>query len=432
MPRRLAAHEPGLSVSVTPSCDNPRVKGPAPSILFVVFLAAAVPAPGEEPGRLGGGFGRPVPTRTPTPRSMPRSAPAGSPTAKPVLSATTPASPAQPAAAATPKPGAVSTALPAAPARPTAPAARVRPAGARVAPTPPRAAADVSVGYVLVPFVVTDRKGRPVPDLKEKDVTLLSDGAPVAYDLFQGSSDAPVSYAVLLDGSGSMGLAGKMEGARAAIEALAATRVPGDDFALFVFAESEVREVVPFTGDATKLSGAARQVKPWGKTAFRDALARMPEKSLQGKNGSRAIVLLSDGIDNDSELTESELAKLMEGVDVPVFPLGIRSPGALMRPLPGMTVEWMLNIDVLSQIARITGGRMAVVDDPALLPARILDIQKDLRSQYLIGFSPTGHGPVRYRRLTLRVAGSARPVRVRAGYRGSDPPAHGPRSSGTK
>ena len=301
-----------------------------------------------------------------------------------------------------------------------------------MAPTPPRAAADVSVGYVLVPFVVTDRKGRPVPDLKEQDVTLLSDGAPVAYDLFQGSSDAPVSYAVLLDGSGSMGLAGKMEGARAAIEALAATRVPGDDFALFVFAEGEVREVVPFTEDAGKLVGAARQVKPWGKTAFRDALARMPEKSLQGKNGSRAIVLLSDGIDNDSELTEPELAKLMEGVDVPVFPLGIRSPGALMRPLPGMTVEWMLNIDVLSRIARITGGRMAVVDDPALLPARILDIQKDLRSQYLIGFSPTGHGPVRYRRLTLRVAGSARPVRVRAGYRGSDPPAHGPRSSGTK
>ena len=75
---------------------------------------------------------------------------------------------------------------------------------------------------------------------------------------------------------------------------------------------------------------------------------------------------------------------------------------------------------------------MALVDDPSQLPARILDIQKDLRSQYLIGFSPTGLGPVRYRRLTLRVAGPARPVRVRAGYRGSDPPAHGPRSSGTK
>jgi Ca-activated chloride channel family protein len=229
-----------------------------------------------------------------------------------------------------------------------------------------------------------------------------------------------------------MGLAGKMEGSRAAIEALAATRVPGDDFALFVFAEGEVKEVVPFTEDAAKVVAAARLVKPWGKTAFRDALARMPEKSLQGKNGSRAIVLLSDGIDNDSQITEAELAALMEGVEVPVFPLGIRSPGSLVKPIPGMTLEWLLNTDVLSGVARITGGRMAVVDDPSLLPARILDIQKDLRSQYLIGFSPTGNGPVRYRRLTLRVAGTARPVRVRAGYRGSDPPAFGPSRSGTK
>jgi VWFA-related protein len=290
----------------------------------------------------------------------------------------------------------------------------------------------VSVGYVLVPFVVTDRKGKPVPNLKEADVTLLADGAPVAWDMFQGSSDAPVSYAVLLDGSGSMSLAGKMEGARAAIEAIAASRVAGDDFALFVFAEDEVKEVVPFTEDASRIVAAARQVKPWGRTAFRDALARMPEKSLQGRNGSRAIVLLSDGIDNDSEIGEEELSKLMEGVEVPVFPLGIRSPGALMPPPPGTTMEWALNLDVLAHVARITGGRMAVVDDPARLPERILDIQKDLRSQYLIGFSPTGAGPVRYRRLTLRVAGPARPVRVRAGYRGTDPPSHGPPRAGTK
>jgi hypothetical protein len=114
--------------------------------------------------------------------------------------------------------------------------------------TPPRAAADVSVGYVLVPFVVSDRKGRPVAGLRQKDVTLLSDGVPVAYDLFEWSIDAPVSFAVLLDGSGSMALAGKMEGARAAIRALAESRVPGDDFALFVFAEGELKEGRPVHG----------------------------------------------------------------------------------------------------------------------------------------------------------------------------------------
>lgn len=402
------------------------MKGPSPAIA-ALLLAAALVARGEEPLRLGGGFGRPTPTprpaATPTPRPTPAKPPAALPTAAAAIPARSPAP--SPAPVRSPAPP------PAATARPR-PAAAAKAPGPRAAATPPRAAADVSVGYVLVPFVVSDRKGRPVAGLRQKDVTLLSDGVPVGYDLFEWSVDAPVSFAVLLDGSGSMALAGKMEGAQAAIVALAATRVAGDDFALFVFAEGELKEVVPFTEDPGKVVEAARQVKPWGKTAFRDALARMPEKSLRGKNGSRAIVLLSDGIDNDSQITEEELAKLMEGVDVPVYPLGIRSPGALERPPPGKTVEWLLNVDVLSRVARMTGGRMAVVDDPALLADRILDIQKDLRSQYVIGFAPTGRGPVRYRSLTLRVAGPARPVRVRAGYRGSDPPALGTHPSGTK
>ena len=421
--------------------------------LVVAILAGALAAPAEEPLRLRGGFGRPTPVPAPSPRPTPWPTPTPWPgsfqpvrTATPAPAAVAPhavaaspvpsqppmgtASPAHAPAVRTPAPTAGATK--ASPTRPAAASSAPRPAAPRARPKPPRAAADVSVGYVLVPFVVTDRKGRPVAGLKEKDVTLLADGVPVAYDLFQGSSDAPVSYAILLDGSGSMGLAGKMEGARAALRALAAARVPGDDFALYVFAEGEVKEVVPFTEDARAILAAADEVKPWGKTAFRDALALMPEKSLQGKNGSRAIVLLSDGIDNDSELSDEELGSLMEGIEVPVFPLGIRSPGGIAEPPPGQTLEWSLNVAVLSRIARITGGRMAIVDDPALLPEKVLDIQKDLRSQYLVGFSPTGAGPVRYRRLTLRVAGPARPVRVRAGYRGSDPPAFGPRRPGAK
>ena len=409
------------------ACDNPPVKG-APALVAAI-LASALAAPAQEPQRLHGGFGRPKPTPTPSPRPTAWPTPTPWPgTFQPARTATPPPThrPAAPTATPTVAPRVAS------PPRSAAATPSPRAATPRARQKPPRAAADVSVGYVLVPFVVTDRKGRPVAGLKQKDVTLFADGEPVAYDLFQGSADAPVSYAILLDGSGSMGLAGKMEGARAALRALAAARVPGDDFALYVFAEAEVREVVPFTEDARAILAAADQVKPWGKTAFRDALVLMPEKSLQGKNGSRAIVLLSDGIDNDSELSDEELGGLMEGVEVPVFPLGIRSPGGIAEPPPGQTLEWSLNVDVLSRIARITGGRMAIVDDPGLLPEKVLDIQKDLRSQYLVGFSPTGTGPVRYRRLTLRVAGPARPVRVRAGYRGSDPPAFGPRRPGAK
>src|SRR5262249_31638117 len=147
-----------------------------------------------------------------------------------------------------------------------------------------------------------------------------------------------------------------------------------------------------------------------------------PDKSLLGKNGARAILLLTDGIDNASKLTEDDLEKLLEGVDVPVYPLGLRDSDAVATPPPGVTPEAMLNLEVLGHIARMSGGRMGIATEPEQLEASVREIEKDLRSQYLMGFTPTGSGTVRYHRLALRISGRPRVVRVRAGYRGSDPP----------
>jgi Ca-activated chloride channel family protein len=286
----------------------------------------------------------------------------------------------------------------------------------------PRTTAAVSVGYVLVPFVVADVKGRPGRDLKKKDVTLLCDGLPVATDLFDHSDDGPVSFAILLDGSGSMGLGRKMEGARAALRALLSRRLPGDDYALYVFSQGEAREAVPFTNDAARLTQALQAVTPFGKTALFDAIAKMPDKSLFGKNGARAILLLTDGIDNASKLTEAELTTILEGVEVPVYPLGLRASNAVGTPPPGLTKESLLNLDVLGHIARMSGGRVGIVTEPDELEGAVRDIEKDLRSQYLVGFTPTGAGTVRYHRLALRISGRPKVIRVRAGYRGTDPP----------
>ncbi len=289
-------------------------------------------------------------------------------------------------------------------------------------PRPKDAAASVSVGYVLVPFTLTDLKGRPVLDLKAKDVDLLVDGAPVALDLFERSDDAPVSFTILLDGSGSMGLVGKLEGARTAIRTLLDMRHPGDDFALHVFARGEVKEVVPFTADADAVWRAIEAVKPFGMTAFYDALAKMPDRSLLGRNGSRAILLLTDGLDNASTLTRDDLARILEGIDVPVYPLGLRSPGATTDMAPGQSAETLLNLEILAHLARISGGRLAVHSEPGKLKEAIEAIEHDLRTQYLLGFTPTGRGDVRYRHFSLRFRDPGRPVRVRAGYRGTEPP----------
>lgn len=291
----------------------------------------------------------------------------------------------------------------------------------------------VSVSYVMVPFTVLGAKGVPITDLKAKEVSLLVDDKPVATDMFELSMNAPVSWTILLDGSGSMGLAGKMDAAKAAINALTARRKAGDDFALFLFdSHGHARELVPFTENPAAITRALDVVKPWGKTAFFDALAEMPERSELGRNPSRAIVLLSDGIDNASKITRAQIEKTMEGVSIPVYAFGLREPAEAGPKKVEAISEEMTNIDLLAELAAATGGRLFVGNKPESLVSAVDSIERVLRAQYLIGFPPTGKGAVKYRRISLKLAGRVRSVRVRAGYRGTEPPVLQAASTGRK
>lgn len=290
----------------------------------------------------------------------------------------------------------------------------------------------VSVSYVMVPFTVLGPKGVPITDLKAKEVALMVDGTKVSTDLFERNMAAPVSWTILLDGSGSMALAGKLESAKAAINALTARRKTGDDFALYVFdSQGHVNELVPFTENPSAITRAVDLVKPWGKTAFFDALAEMPERSELGRNPTRAIVLLSDGIDNNSKMTRATIEKRLEGVAIPIYAFGLREPGEQRSKRGAMTIsEEMANIDVLEELAAATGGKLFVGNQPEQLARAMDGIENVLRAQYLLGFSPTGKGAVKYRRISLELAGRVRSVRVRAGYRGTEPPVQSAASSG--
>ncbi len=279
----------------------------------------------------------------------------------------------------------------------------------------------VSVGYVMIPFTVIGDRGRPITDLRNTEVDLRVDGEPVSSDMFEKSQNAPVSFTILLDGSGSMALAGKMDSARAAIGALIGHRRPGDDFSLYVFAESLAREVTPFTENPLDITRALGKVSPYGKTAFFDALATMPERSKLGRNPSRAIILLSDGIDNASSITRGALAQQLQGISVPIYSLGLREPVAPAvkgaRPR-----EDLSDVGLLNEVATLTGGKLYLGTTPQQIAEAVSHIEDDLRAQYLIGFAPTGKGGVKYRTISLKLNGRARAVRVRAGYLGTEPP----------
>src|SRR5258708_4252940 len=223
----------------------------------------------------------------------------------------------------------------------------------------------VNVGYVMIPFTVIGHHGKPITDLRDTEVDLMVDGVPVRSDMFEKSQNAPVSFTILLDGSGSMALAGKMDSARAAIGALIAHHRPGDDFALYVFAESQAREVVPFTERPNDITNAlARMSAPYGKTAFFDALATMPERSRLGRNPSRAIILLSDGIDNASSITRGALAQQLQGISVPIYSLGLREPMVDQMDSKKRLREDLSDVGLLNEVASLTGGKLYLGNTP--------------------------------------------------------------------
>ncbi len=289
------------------------------------------------------------------------------------------------------------------------------------APAGDALAESISVSYVLVPFVPLDANGRPLDDLEARDVKVLVDGQEVRTDLFERAADLPVSFTILLDGSGSMGLAGKLEGARAALQTLFLNHRPGDEYALYLCANGKVSELVPFTASGTEILRAFDRVEPYGRTTLFDAVVRMPDKTILGRNGSRAIILLTDGLDNASETDRETLLTMLQGVEVPVYPLGLVKRRSLLPPLEG-TLESRLDMGVLGDLARMSGGRLAIAAEPEELQKAIQTLVGELRSQYLVGFAPSGEGSVRYRKIALDIEGPVETIRVRSGYRGTDPP----------
>ena len=100
----------------------------------------------------------------------------------------------------------------------------------------------------------------------------------VPFDTFERDQSAPVSFAFLLDTSGSMGVSNKLENAKNAIRSILRNRLPGDDFALFAFSEGQVRLVSDFSADPAELVRALWDLEASGQTALFDAVAATPAR----------------------------------------------------------------------------------------------------------------------------------------------------------
>lgn len=277
----------------------------------------------------------------------------------------------------------------------------------------------VGTEYVLVPVVVLDKKGRFVEGLEQKHFQMRVQGVPVRLDTFENDNNAPVSFAFLVDTSGSMKLASKLDYAKSAVRHIISQRKPGDDFALFAFAEDEVTLLADFSRDTSRLLSALDGLEAGGRTALFDAVAATPSKMLAGKNGKRAIILFTDGVDNASKISPSEMAEILQQVSIPVYAVGMKNAS-----FDRLTDEErsQLSVDNLRMLAASSGGKMFLPGGEEDLKPIAEKIGTEVRKQYLLGFTPSGQGELRYRILVVTVLKPGTwDVRARRGYRGTAP-----------
>lgn len=279
--------------------------------------------------------------------------------------------------------------------------------------TPPayfRAGADV----VLINATVLDRDSRPVRGLARADFRLFEDGKQQTVSSFT-EEEVPLSLAIVFDTSGSM--QGKSGRAREALGAMLRDSNAADEFSLITFADRP-QLAVPWTGDAGDVQNDVLFAKPHGSTSLLDAIALGLGRMGSARNPRRAILILSDGGDNHSRNTWRGIARRLEEAGVEMYALDM-SADAILR---NFSSEEFAGPELLERLCDAAGGRYFQVDGAKQLTAAAEQISRELRSQYVLGYSPLDKaGDGRFRRVRVQVvppAGASRlSVYWRRGYR---------------
>ena len=278
----------------------------------------------------------------------------------------------------------------------------------------------ISVRAITISVTVQDRSGRYVNDLAREDFTVLENGQKKAITYFKYDFDAPLSLAILLDVSGSMALQDKLADCQAALRDLIAGLLgPRDEVSLLVFADGQVEVAAPHAADKTRLLAELDKVRGYGRTALNDAVAVSPEFANRGRHEKRALLLLTDGIENDSQTTPAQALAIARRVDVPIYTIGYKVP--LSEKLlqehkrkAGATAAGL--IDDLREFSRATGGKAFILDTPLQLKGALGEIRRELSHQYLLGYTSYGDPGGEYRGLTVQTSHSRYRVRTRQGY----------------
>jgi len=233
------------------------------------------------------------------------------------------------------------------------------------------------VDLVLVPVTVTDPMDRLVTGLEKENFEVYEgkERQPIRH---LSSEDAPISVGVLLDMSGSM--SNKFDKAKEAVVQFMQTANPEDEFFIIGFSDRPLL-LSDFTNSVGDIQSRLVMAAPKGLTSLLDAIYMGVNQMKHAKHERKALLIISDGGDNHSRYSESEIKNAIKEADVQLFAIGIfdQTP---------RTQEERYGPALLAEMSDVTGGRTFTISDPNELPDVATKIGTALRNEYVLAYKP--------------------------------------------
>jgi len=258
---------------------------------------------------------------------------------------------------------------------------------------------------VLVPVSVTDPANRYVLGLEKQDFHLSEDDVPQTIRFFS-NEDAPLSIGLLVDTSGSMGA--KLDTSRRAVIEFLKTLNAADEAFLVEFSD-RAELAVSLTSNSGEIEQKLTSVTSGGLTALLDAVHTGLQEMKHAKNPRKALLVISDGGDNNSRFTATEIEDLVREADVQIYAMGVFEP-VLSSGLgkagmaAGLGAAEISGPKLLSEIADQTGGRALAASSLRDLPGIAERIGIELRNQYVLAYSPVNKSrDGKYRKVQVKL-----------------------------
>jgi Ca-activated chloride channel family protein len=240
---------------------------------------------------------------------------------------------------------------------------------------------------------VIDRNNRPQANLRQEDFRVFEDGVAQPIEFFS-REEVPISYGLAIDNSGS--LRSQLPQVIEAGKAIVNSNKPGDETFLMRFISSDKIETIrDFTADKKDLVEELDNLyTEGGQTAVIDGIYLGAEHVAEYRKGNkddrrlRALIVVTDGEDKNSYYKQEELMALLREQDVQIFIIGFvneldKEAGFIRKS------SRQKSVDLLTRIAKETGGRVFLPNSVSELPAIAQEIVRDMRTQYSIGYNPT-------------------------------------------